>query len=387
MRRDLFSSIVQTHYVHYFFELGGVNLPMTLVGDVGEFIADFAVGSEVPADDLGLRDVAIRLRLNDLVDLSRDHLDARQANHAAVVHIETAIMLLTSLKTFARLKPSDGPRRAAALANRYKNALMGDDITGKTKLARATADLFRGYRRQIRDRGASLMLDVYASDATAVADHLPLAMGMLGLVYEELMYPIPPYLLSLEGFAETAESVPETGGDAAAGKLAIHRELEGQREELSASAEAFSGAWRLSARERRQRGFDEMQRVLVNGYPDVAGGAVLAAVPKEQARQVIDTLAGLDALVHAAPEEEVPARLEAVLAEEQVLRRRAAELQATARTADVQLEVPAVARVGQVVELLLGNWPDYRQLIIETWPGRQGREVVERLESILRQER
>ena len=131
--------------------------------------------------DMGLRDVALALRFKGAVDLSETHLDARFADAAAIVQFETAGLLLGGLAHFAGLKPIGGPRRAAALAERYKTALMGDDIAGKVELARAVENLFRQYRRQVSDRQARLHLSVLARDAAALAEELPDALELFGL--------------------------------------------------------------------------------------------------------------------------------------------------------------------------------------------------------------
>jgi hypothetical protein len=381
-QRGFYNAIVQSSYVHYFFELGGVNLSVSMVGNVPQFMKDFAVGSDVSSDDVGLRDIAIRLRLMDVIDLGREHLDARFANCAAAVELEAAAILLKSLKTFARLKPSDGPRRAAALATRYRDALLGRDLTGKVELARAVADLHRHYRRQLSDERSRLILEVYAHEATAIAEDLPLAWGMLGLAYQELRFQLPPALQSLAESMGDRPPAPSASPAADMGALAVGQELREQHARLQADVDAFSTTWRLSAGERRRRGFSAMQQALVRGSTS-RGAELLGGVTKDEARQLVDIVAGLDVLTQRVPASEVAEQLAAVLAEEQALRDQVATLRTTAQTAGVLVGSVGIPAVRHVVELVQANWPSYRQLIIDTWPGDQGQEVVRRLESML----
>lgn len=131
------------------------------------------MGPDVPAEALGLREVAFALRSKGAVDLSAPHLDARFASTAAIAQFEAASPSAQRLGSLAVLRPSDRPRRAAALAERYKLALIGVDTAGKLELAQAIADLFRQYRRQVTDRRARKHLSVLARDVAALAEELP----------------------------------------------------------------------------------------------------------------------------------------------------------------------------------------------------------------------
>jgi hypothetical protein len=203
-------------------------------------------------------------------------------------------------------------------------------------------------------------------------------------VYEALGFALPPSLQYLANTGSSGESVHPTEPDTTVGKLAIQRELEARHDQLIGQAAAFSDAWRLSAQKRRELGFGAMHRALVTGFTDAAGQPVLRAVPKAEAHQLIDILVGLYRLAGDSLPAEAVARLDDVVLGEQELRARASELQATARTAGVRIEMPAVTPVQATVELLRTDWAGYRQLILATWPGQRGRAVVGRLEMPLR---
>jgi hypothetical protein len=107
-RGDFYGDALQANYLHYFFELPGGNLPLTSVGDASDVIKDFAVGPDVPAEALGLRDVALALRFKGTVDLSEVHLNARFADAAAIVQFETASLLPRRDNVIKHSKQSSG---------------------------------------------------------------------------------------------------------------------------------------------------------------------------------------------------------------------------------------------------------------------------------------
>ena len=200
-RNEVVCDLAIMNQLHYFFEveagdqLAQDELYTPIIGSVFE--------PEERDTPILLSDIAQRLREKGLVDLSKEHLDARVEHFAAVTQLELSSYILEDLSIRAMFG-GRSLRRAQLLATKYKYDLFEDDYMRKLHIMLEVADSFTDCVRRVGDPRVKNIFRTVAQRAEKTAsDAYNWLQGFLP-VYKRLGYE-PHSLLDLPEEVEAAK--------------------------------------------------------------------------------------------------------------------------------------------------------------------------------------
>jgi hypothetical protein len=334
-------------------------------------------------------ETARRLREQGVVDLSKEHLDARVDNFAAVVQVEAARFFLRDLHNLS-LFGGTARRAALTLAAKHLNHLLSDDFESKIAMNEDVAAAFNRSATLTREPRSKRLLTALSGRARTTAAGLTEDLEGFIPVYEALGYELPPILQPTTDVDDTAitevqqrVSPPQQEGARSEQDQPLVGEIDEQMQVLLERAERFSSNWRLTARQRRERSFGALQRELVMGFNDLAGSPLLASLEKEDAKRFVDILARLYDIAQFDDPTVAKQTLADAAMEQGAIMEDFKLIKMVAQEVGIGVIQPSVAPVREVVDTLGSNWPAYRQLILRTWPHFEGVEAVRRIERLL----
>ncbi|HKR81708.1 MAG TPA: hypothetical protein VJR27_01775 [Candidatus Saccharimonadales bacterium] len=322
-------------------------------------------------------------------NLTKENLDARADNFYALAQLEGANLFLEGTITLAKF---GGRRRSHALmlARKYRDVLTVNDYEGKVEMMSELAKSFTHYAAYEHNGQSKHVLKLLGKHAKQTeADMVGMLEGFKP-VYERLGYEVPTFLRFDEpSIPPTVQEQVETlvTNNANASSLELEMlllEVAEENVKLHQDAQAFNDYWRLTAKQRREAGFDSMQHELVKGFVNYAGDQLLPALSKENAVQVIGVLARLDQITRSEDTLEGKEKLNALVAHQKSLEEHRQLLRMFVVEKQIQgVILPDIKAVDRFILDFQNNWTTTRQLILKTWPAYEGRIVVENMERLL----
>ncbi len=332
------------------------------------------------------RDLSQRLRESGFIDLSEGMLNERFEQFCAVAQFETSILFMADLQNLADLGSEH--RRARTLAQRFRMDLTSDNYERKIEMSQQLASAFRGSAIKERDPAVRELLLAFTARWNSIATSLLAWRSNFAPVYQNLGYPLPPELqpkepetVALEQPKLSIQELRNYASETSATNPALVAEVSKWSAILDANARTFAQAWRLSNEQRREAGFTKMQGELMRGFSDSLDTLLLPSMSKQDARQIIDLLFSLNRQVQANPTD---ARqiIEQAIAQQRLLQEESWLVGSVAAESGIPFSSPNIVRLAEHIAMFQEDWTTYRQLIVETWPHYEGKQVVERLEGL-----
>lgn len=387
-RRYTVRQLGGSNRLHYFFEHDHGSDNDVQGFDVYIPFIMFAFGEDLDSQSITEAQLANRLREIVPIDLSLAMLDARFDHFSAVAQLEASCMFIHDLRSLGGLGAAR--RSALILAAKYRDTLLSDDYEGRIAMSNELSAAFHRSALREHDPQAKRLLKAYSRRSESNAQSLLVMREGFKPVYEHLGYILPVTLrpplgrvdaISIHPVERPKSEIFNQKDSSDESQPSIVAEIQFQTEQLHLRAEAYVHEWRLSAKKRRELGFDSMQRELMVGFKNFAGSQLLPPMRKEDAQQIADYLHGLHGLVLLNGE----AR-DAL--DKSILRQRDLEedcqlVQMIANESGVVIRLPIIEPVASYVAIFKQDWQTFRQVVLKTWPNYEGIIAAQKLELLL----
>lgn len=327
------------------------------------------------------------LRARKPPDLTRETLDERVASLLKLAQLASTEIVVGDLAFLGDYSRS-GSAQAVRFAKEHTEVLREDHYAGKIRMAESLAAVFGRLTPNTKNRldreAPRLLASKYKNTARLMTQFATTWMqdAYVSLGYEY----VAPVVLDDDPAPRKLIPVPlqpiKAQRSADGEQIVTAAEMSG---ELRSEIDGFASEWRLSTKQRKGAGLNDLEHGLVVGHR-TADGQELHGVDKTSAEFLSSILFKLATKVAMTGANEAQKTVEGALATQRRLESDLATLVEIFRETGTVKKVgslPTVPPIAEYITMLRDNWPVLSDLIKSRWPNGEGAPAALSLEKVL----